>query len=381
MDVFDSIGELRINGSREGTAWVVSQGLAVSVWHCVEDSTASDEVSIQFKSGTVSCRLIEKDEVNDFALFEFLASQSPSHLETIARPSARIPSMTNWIGLGHASGLSNYVTDNSGLALNGNITHLFSNIAGADSMQLSCDQAANIRDTDGNVLGGISGGPVIVNLNDRYFVVGFIRETPPDFGEAVLFSTPIDSVFSKIKAHSDKLVLSSWDTNRGIPVIAKQEDGTVVSNIDKELVGRIWTRGIIGFWCNVRPDENLQATSAIERVLVHSPFVLTGETVDLDLAGATAWEASCTKYTKELIAIEGCLPREHINEYRFLELSTSKKQLAGYSFESLVAFAEHVENICNDWVFNGLRNWLSELFLEPDICVRRQLGKRRDKPV
>jgi hypothetical protein len=359
-----SIGELIVDGDRLGTAWIIHKNLAVTAYHCIAAAESTSEITIRFSNRTFTCTVEDKIEKLDFATLRFVGEDLPS-LQILTRPIGAV-SGAEWYGHGYPSGLNVYASENEGMSLNGNIDNLFAEINNVSSMQLSCNQSANIRPVPGSVLGGVSGSPVLVSFQDASFVIGFIREHPPQFGESVLFATALDQIDFQSLVNPISPVLHSWDEYRGIPTVRDIGGGNFQANINLPLIRRVWEEGLSGFWCNIQPDECEVLANSIERILVHSKPVGTRSRVKTNMRGAKGWEATCKKYIRDWIPLSNFSHQDPLQHLHFAEIDIHEVTRGGEVFMSARELAEHIQHVCNCWVLERLRERLSVVFSDPE---------------
>lgn len=362
----ESVARLMVGGLHVGSAWLVASDLVCTANHCVVDCELSAELELQFQSETITGTLIEKDSELDIALIQVVAtSHSITPLELIARP-IQLTASTQWQLHGYPVQHAEY--HEGGLSLNGHVDNARTGSAASPLMQLSCNQGLTTGDGQPaqSPFGGVSGCPVVVrprDNEDQTFVVGVVvhHHTAQD---NILYCTPIDEVVSR---HSDRFLdtqLKSWDAARKTLIVGRGENG-FRTNLDANLIKNLWQDGLTGLWCNLLPDELPVLTSAIERIVVHSPFARAAPNTDLHFKGADAWKSRCERCTMDWVPVEESTIKTTLGKYSFVELADDWLPHGGEHFDDLADLANHVRGLCNQWAFERLRVRISETFDNP----------------
>lgn len=379
----DSVARMTVRGLHVGSAWLVTSDLVCTANHCVVNCELNADVELQFPSATITGNLIEKDSELDIALIQIAAaSHSVAPLELIARP-IQLTASTQWQLHGYPVQHAEY--HEGGLSLNGHVDNARSGSATSPLMQLLCNQGLTTGDGQPaqSPFGGVSGCPVVVcprDNEDQTFVIGVIahHHTAQD---NILYCTPIDEVVSRHSNRFPDTTLKSWDATRKILIVGRGENG-FRTNLDASLIKNLWQDGLTGLWCNLLPDVLPVLTSAIERIVVQSPFARATPNTDLHFKGADAWKSRCERCTMDWVPVDESTIKTTLGKYSFVELADDRLPHGGEHFDSLAQLADHVRGLCNQWAFERLRVRMSETFdnpvgelkynIAPDVLVAMQ---------
>jgi hypothetical protein len=379
----EGVAWLAFKGQHVGSAWLVAPDLVCTANHCVVDCELNAAVELQFQSASTTGTVIEKNSDLDIALIQIDATaHSIAPLELIARP-IQLTASTRWQLHGYPVEHAEY--HEGGLSLNGHIDNARTGSAASPLMQLSCNQGLTTGDGQPaqSPFGGISGCPVVVrprDNEDQTFVIGVIvhHHTAQD---NILYCTPIDEVVSRHSAHFAGTQLKSWDATRKILIVGRGENG-FRTNLDAHLIKNLWQDGLTGLWCNLLPDELPVLTSAIERIVVQSPFARATPNTDLHFKGADAWKSRCERCTMDWVPVEESTIKTTLGKYSFVELVDDWLPHGGEHFDDLAELANHVRGLCNQWAFERLRVRIIETFdnpvgelkynIAPDVLVAMQ---------
>ena len=358
----DSVARLTIDGLHVGSAWLVASDLVCTANHCVVDCQMNADVELWFPSATITGTLIEKDSELDIALIQIdTASHSVVPLELIARPIAFPVSKQFEL---HGFPVQNAEFHENGLTLGGVVRNGNSGTQSSPLMQLYCEEGARLGDQE-SPFGGVSGCPVVVRPRDgaEPVVVG-VTSHHHLAQDDILFCTPIDAVIAKHALRTKQAVLRSWDALQRVLLIARDDEG-FRTNLDEHLIKSLWQDGLTGLWCNLLPDECLALTSAIERIVVQSPFATARPITDLHFAGASAWKSRCELCTADWVPVEDSTIKTTLGKYNFVEMENAGLPLGGERFDDLEQLASHLRLVCNEWAFKRLRERMSETFDNP----------------
>lgn len=379
----ESVARLVVGGQHIGSAWLVTPGLVCTANHCVVDCDLNANVELQFQSATITGSLIVKDPELDIALIQVgAASHSVAPLELIARP-IQLTASTQWQLHGYPVQYAEY--HDGGLSLDGHVDNARSGSAIRPLMQLSCNQGLTTGDGQPaqSPFGGVSGCPVVVRPRDNEdytFVIGVVvhHHTSQD---NILYCTPIDEVVLRHSIRFSDANLKSWDATRKILIVGRDANG-FRTNLDKNLIKNLWQDGLTGLWCNLLPDELPVLTSAIERIVVQSPFARAAPNTDLHFRGADAWKSRCERCAKDWVPVEESTIKTTLGKYSFVELTDDWLPHGGEHFDDLAQLANHVRGLCNQWALERLRARMSETFdnpvgelkynIAPDVLVAMQ---------
>ncbi|TWU44932.1 hypothetical protein Q31b_01030 [Novipirellula aureliae] len=362
-DFRHSVARLLVSDQHVGSAWLISRKIVCTADHCVVDSELNTNVELIFPSCRITGTVVEKDADLDIALIEVdPESHTIEPLPIIARPMQLKPS-TQWQLHGHP--VQNAEVDEGGLTLEGHISNAQSGTETSPRMQLSCDQGARLGEQN-SPFGGVSGGPVIVCPRDNtgeVYVIGSISYHHVS-QDSILYCTPIDEVVERHPQRLQETQLKSWDASRRILSVVSDDRGCR-TNMDEHLILSVWQDGLTGLWCNILPDESPILTSAIERIVVQSPFATARANTELHFMGAAAWRSRCECCTKEWVPVDGVSIKKTLSKYAFVELGDEPIPLGGLRFNNIDELADHLKSQCNKWAFRRLRERVSEAFDNP----------------
>lgn len=379
----DSVACLTVGGLHVGSAWLITSDLVCTANHCVVDCELNAAVDLRFQFTSITGTVIEKNSDLDIALIQIdPTAHSIAPLELIARP-IQLTASTRWQLHGYPVEHAEY--HEGGLSLNGHVDNARTGSSAGPLMQLSCNQGLSTGDGQPaqSPFGGVSGCPVVVrprNNEDQTFVIGVIvhHHTAQD---NILYCTPIDEVVSRHRHRFSDTQLKSWDATRKILIVGRGENG-FRTNLDANLIKNLWQDGLTGLWCNLLPDELPVLTSAIERIVVQSPFARAAPNTELHFKGADAWKSRCERCTMDWVPVEESTIKTTLGKYSFVELADDRLPHGGEHFDSLAQLADHVRGLCNQWAFERLRVRMSETFdnpvgelkynIAPDVLVAMQ---------
>lgn len=361
-DYRESIARLEVNGEHVGSAWLLTPNLVCTANHCVGDCELNESVGLQFPSERIMGTVIEKNSEFDIALLQVDgAAHSIGPLPLIARPIAFPISKQFEL---HGYPVRNSEFHENGLTLGGVVRNGRADTRASPLMQLYCDEGARLGDQE-SPFGGISGCPVMIRPKDdaEPVVIG-VTSHHHLAQDDILFCTPVDSVIAKYADKTDGAELKSWDALQRILLVARDGE-RYRTNLDESLLKTLWQDGLTGLWCDLRTDECPSLTSAIERIVVNSPFATARPMTDLHFAGAAAWKSRCERCTSDWVPVEDSTIKKTLGQYTFVELANDDLPLGGVYFDDLEQLAGHVRVLCNEWAFKRLRDRVSESFDNP----------------
>lgn len=357
-----SIARLLVNDRHVGSAWLMVEKVVCTASHCVKDCEIGAEVKLEFPTNSTVGILLVSDVELDIALIVIESLDGIEPLQMVARPLTATGS-SNWELHGYPVGLHDTGLQNSGLTLGGAIRDTRGTIGNAPAMQLYCEEGSKLPRGESSVFAGVSGCPILVKLKDSdeaLFVVGVMSQHGAS-QDNILFCTPIDAIVADYADHFAAVSVKSWDAVRRIPTIVN--DGVKFrTNIDSQLLNTIWSDGFTGFWCNVRTYESRWLSSAVQRIVVHSPFVQTRATTTLSVAGERSWKSGCIKCAEDWLPLTGRTPESSIEKFVFEEINSATAPQGGLSFDSADDLGLHLQQVCNDWTLLHLRDRLAEVF-------------------
>ncbi len=358
----ESVGRLVVGGQHVGSAWMVTPNIVCTANHCVVDCELNADVEIQFQSERITGKVIEKNLELDIALIQVDAtSHSIISLKLIARPIAFPVSKQFEL---HGYPVQNAEFHANGLTLGGVVRNGHAGTQAGPLIQLYCDEGARLGDQE-SPFGGISGCPVVIRPKDEAepVVIGVISHHHLAQDD-ILFCTPIDVVIAKYAHQTKNAELKSWDALQRVLLVVRDGEG-YRTNLDEHLIKSLWQDGLTGLWCNLLTDESSALTSAIERIVVQSPFATARPMTDLHFAGAAAWKSRCECCTSDWVPVEDSTIKTTLGKYSFVELADEELPLGGEYFDDLEQLASHLRILCNEWAFKRLRERVSETFDNP----------------
>lgn len=340
----------------------MTTSIACTASHCVAGCELGTEIGLEFPSATTIGKLVVNDENLDIALIEIEPMSNLEPLELVARPLS-LTSSTKWELHGYPVGLHDTGLQNSGLVLAGSIRDAHASIGNAPAMQLFCEEGGKLPKGESSVFGGVSGCPILLRVRDSdesFSVVGVMSQHG-NAQDNILFCTPIDTVIKTYAEYFSDVSVKSWDAVRRFPTIVGGER-SFRTNIDASLLDSIWKDGFTGFWCNVRTDESLWLSSAVQRIVVHSPFMQTRATTTLRVAGKRSWKSGCIKCAEDWIPITGKTPESFIEKYSFDDINAGTVPQGGRTFATADELGLYLQQLCNNWTLLQLRDRLAEVF-------------------
>ncbi|PHQ33152.1 ABC-three component system protein [Rhodopirellula bahusiensis] len=362
VDYRHSIARLLLNGKHFGSAWLMASNVVCTASHCVKGCTLGAEIELDFPSGKTTGKLIVDDKQLDIALIEISTMTGVKPLVMVARPTSLTGSV-RWELHGYPVGLHETGLQNSGLKLAGLVRDAHASIDNAPAMQLFCEEGGKLPAGEKSVFAGVSGCPILLRVresDESLSVVGVMSQHGHST-DSILYCTPIDAVTTTYAEHFPGMSIKSWDGIRRFPTIIN-DDKVYRSNLDTTLLDNIWKDGFTGFWCNVRTDESQWLSSAVQRIVVHSPFMQTRPTTTLHVAGKRSWRSGCIKCAEEWIPLTGKTPESFIEKYVFEEVDSTTVPQGGSSFATADELGLYLQKLCNDWTLLQLRDRLAEVF-------------------
>lgn len=355
----ESVGQLLINGEPSGTAWMIAPRFAVTAWHCVEEAESDAHITIRFGTSETKAATGPDDKELDVALLQILPGQNPPPpLPLTALPTDDRPTLPIWVGHGYPGEAPEL---EGGLAINGTIGLLCGDQYGSPRLILNCEQGINEPDFSDPVLGGVSGGPVLIP--DQNCVVAVLVRAPDPFGEKIVLATPVSAVVSKFAEQLGELKLSSWNARlRLFAIYSKPNETGFLSNIDSDFIAAAWTDGLNGGSSNLQFRECANLRRALLRLILHadSPSEAT-----LQFRGAESWEADCSKLCRRVLPVVSEDSEAIMREFVWRELSADPISAGGEHFSCLEDIAATIHHACDAWVLEKLRI-LMDRFLSSD---------------
>lgn len=356
-----SVGQLLVNGKPRGAGWIVASNYAITAWHCISEVTETDSITLMFDEIQCAVVVVDHDSALDAAILSIYPNGLlPPALPLLARPQDDVQPSPDWYGHGFPG--SNGDTTR-GITLAGKIISFHSAYNDAPAIQMSCNDGCNTPGFSYASFSGMSGGPVVTNL-DGVKAIGIIFVAPPEFGERILFAIPIDIIVQRFSAQLRNIAIASWDNTRRVANIVRDDtDPGLTANIDLGFIEAIWSRGLAGLYCNIRPDESTEFTSALTRVLIHADHVNGTELV---ISGSASWSAACKKYAREWVPVSGFQADTYAHSYIWRELTSEVQPSDGVHYQNLSRAAGVIHNHCDRWVLNDIRERMSIFFDEPN---------------
>lgn len=182
----ESICKVKLDRLPVGTGWVVSETEVVTAAHviCDGDSLIKKEISLEFPNGTFIAQPNDQliDKPHDVAILQVSLNEGQRLPNSLSVSPIDVflgrKECPSWISWGFPTGINP-----GGLGFGGYIRAAdVPLINGALAIQL-----INHDIEDSEILGGISGGPVIVDD----ICVGIIRRHPPKKSTKIIFATSI----------------------------------------------------------------------------------------------------------------------------------------------------------------------------------------------
>ena len=361
-DFRESVSRLIIGGQHVGSAWMVTPNIMCTANHCVEECELNAKVELEFQSKSIAGTVIEKNTDLDIALIQVDATaHSIIPLKVIARPIEFPASKPFEL---HGYPVQDAEFDKSGLTLGGVVRNGRAGTDACHLMQLYLQEGARLGDQE-SPFGGISGCPVLIRPRDdaEWFVVG-VTSHHHKAQDNILYCTPVDVVISKYAHQTKDAKLKSWDALQRVLVIVREEDG-FRTNLDADLLKSLWQDGLSGLWCDLHTDDCPALSSAIERIVVQSPFATARPMTDLHFVGAAAWKSRCECCACEWVPVEDSTIKTTLGRYSFVELANEALPLGGKHFADLEQLTSHIRILCNEWALKRLRERVSETFDNP----------------
>jgi len=358
----ESVSRLAVAGQHVGSAWLMTPNLVCTSNHCVVECELNAEVELQFPSASIMGTLIEKNSDLDIALIQVAATvHSIVPLKLIARPIAFPISKEFEL---HGYPVQNAEFIENGLTLGGVVRNGRAGTQASPLMQLYCDEGARLGD-QGSPFGGVSGCPVVIRPKDdaEPVVIG-VTSHHHLAQDDILFCTPIDAVITEYANQTKGVELQSWDALQRVLLVVRDGEG-YRTNLDEHLIKSLWQDGLTGLWCDLLTDECAALTSAVERIVVQSPFATARPMTDLHFAGAAAWQSRCECCTSDWVPVEDSTIKTTLGKYSFVELANEELPRGGAHFDDLEQLANHLRILCNEWAFKRLRERVSETFDNP----------------
>ncbi|MDF1812489.1 MAG: hypothetical protein P1V20_09745 [Verrucomicrobiales bacterium] len=346
----------------------MSSTLACTAEHCVSALSVGDLVDLYFPNfDVISGQLLRKDEILDVALLSIdLSGVSIAPIEMIARPTTGTLDGRPWNLHGFPVRLHEEDLENSGISLAGTVRNSRASVDNGPAIQLQCDEGGRITNDGVSPFEGVSGCPVMTSLeaeSDDTFAIG-VTSHHPRAQDNILFCTPVDSVITDYSTDFENIEIRSWDSFKCFPTLGVAGSG-YKTNLDETLLQEIWEKGMTGFWCDIQADECRYLSSALERIIVHAPFILTRPTTDLCFKGASGWKSRCYTNSKQWVPVAGKPSIKTIEKYSFVELPKTLQLVGGKQFASSEALASYFERLCDQWAFTKIREKLIEVFDDP----------------
>ena len=354
----DSVGQVFVGNKPAGTVWMITSTLAVTARHCFDDYPEPRQIKVKFGQIEHEVSILEADVALDIALLNFPhGGQLPPNLGLLARPDRASPLVTTdrWSAFGYAPAI---VEAENGSALSGTITNPFLEVAGQAVAQLFCEQGGgnevNFRRA---IFGGFSGGPIVAVRDGQEGVVAVILEAPPANAEIVIYSRPIDAVWTRFKEHLD-IPVRSWDAKAGRLVICRAANGSLRSNISSNLLAAAWETNLASLWCNAVPDEGGPLALAVARLLLHAK---SAGQPSLYFAMDQGWKSAVVSYGKHCITTVNFSAGDQVAKFDWRPL-TEPAPVEGYVFANEAALAVYIHRLCDAWTFAQLRDAMIKLW-------------------
>ncbi len=372
-DIREGIACLYVGGNQTGTAWLMTRSLLCTANHCVASLADGAEVKLNFNGTLVAGVVYRRNVALDIALIRVEPdSHEGSPLTLIDRPTtAPHRHRQSWSAIGFPDSVLGYDAKQVSQSIAGTIAEFRGEKLKSPRMELTCEQGGKLNPEEGSSLKGVSGGPVAVRVNDDdqfECVVAFISENTVG-SDRTIYATPIDAVLHAFPEIIEQAAIRSWDAARQIPFIVADNDGTFRTNIDRTLLDSIWSqgKGMRGFRTNIQAGDCTWLASAIERIIVHSPFEGSRPSTDLHVTGEAAWQSRCRKCARDWLPIEGQHEQTPISKYRFIEKGSENLPLGGRRFFDRDSLARFLQELCNQWVLDQLCDKMVEVFSDESI--------------
>lgn len=372
-DIREGIACLYLDRNQTGTAWLMTRSLLCTANHCVASLPDGADVKLDFNgtsvAGVVHCR----NAALDVALIRVDPdSHAGSPLTLIDRPTtAPHRHRQPWSAIGFPKSVLGYDAKQVSQSIGGTIAEFRGKKLKSPRMELTCVQGGDLALNEGSPLKGVSGGPVAVHFDDDdqiAYVVAVISESTVR-SDRTIYATPIDAILHAFPELIEPAKIRSWDAARQIPFIVADADGAFRTNIDRTLLDSIWSqgKGMRGFRTNIQAGDCSWLASAIERIIVHSPFEGSRPSTDLHVTGEAAWQARCRKCARDWLPIEGQHEQTPISKYCFIEKGSENLPLGGRRFVDRENLARFLQELCNQWVLDQLCDKMVEVFSDESI--------------
>lgn len=362
-----SIAKIIIDGVPKGTAWLIHAEHVATAAHCVglNGSKAMvhflDLVTGEVDQG-IEATVVVSNSLLDAALLKLSSPRTDLVVLPVTEcgPSNGHP---DWISEGFPAAAEGMV---SSFGFSGSVQLMHANLQrggkNASVIQLECRHGTDrlqhqfMVDRDGlqiHMLGGVSGSAIrLPDRGDR--VVAIVRCAMSPLGASVIYACPIWAVWSEFTPHLPGVVLHKWLPTVGM-VRPDPNQGSVLSNIDEDLIAAAWKDNVItDITVDLPWDSASPLIPAILRIILHQPGIQR-----LRVRNPAAWNARLVSYADAWIALERFNPQEVVNPAIDCAQPCAE---SGTSFSSVSAVAEVIHSTCDRFVLEYLDQRLGLMF-------------------
>ncbi len=195
-DYTEYIAKVFRNSKLIGTGWLINDQTFITAGHCFDKGEKN--ICIKSRQGEDFPSSVRMDPDLDAAILQ--VDNMKLKLKPLAvchRPESQDNQAYSWKSYGFPVSVKDVLPE--GMTIGGEIRN-FNAIFGSEkspAIQLHCKERVDkFYCSDAKILGGMSGSPVIICEHSLY-VVGMIRNAPPEFEESVIFASPIDEIVKK----------------------------------------------------------------------------------------------------------------------------------------------------------------------------------------
>ena len=362
-----------------GTAWMISEELALTAAHCLRQDTTRAEIHL--RAGRWEVEVIDRDVDLDAALLRLvppLQPDLPAPMLLSARPDIHVE--TGWRALGFPDVFLENRPD--GFTLDGSVSDFpVSGTVHTDQarawMQLNCNQGGaggnpNRRTSTGApvpLFRGASGSPVQVSACSGR-VVGMIRRTDQVLNERTLYATPVDLVHTRFRLAEYGVVIHPWE--RGITLAAREaERGRFVlrTSMDLERIATVWEddHGALRVTCGFNPAQHPELATALLRLAIHAPG-----SIEMRVLRVEAWQEKARTLVGPWFPAVDLQANDRISRIRWTnhsEAAGASSSLTDDEHDATLA-ADTIHRACDAWVLLQLNEQIDnllELFRTEDI--------------
>lgn len=360
-----SEAKIRIGGRITGTAWLVHPRHAITAAHCVGAlGTAVELLFVNPISHAydvpIAATVLVRDALQDGALLQL--ATAPPGIPVLSIIQSPVDTRPQWLARGfpaiaennvHLFEARGTVGVTTALVQDGNPQVIQLNLANASSApELRVDE---ITGNAVHSLAGLSGSAVRI-LDDlgAGHVIGIIRCSVTAMPQDIIYAAPIEALWDEFAPHLPGVTLHRQSRTNGTvrtgPVV-----GSVISNIDEDLVAAAWKDNVVK---DITVDLPWDATSplipAILRIILHQPGIER-----LRVRNPAAWNARLHNYADTWIALE----RFNLQGIGNPAIECAQPSTeSGNSFSSGSAVAEVIHSACDRFVLEHVDQRLGLLF-------------------